>query len=143
MSSGKWIVALCCFTGTLPDTTRPQGIQDLWNIHTFEYLNKIPRYPESWPQQQIVVGQALRRYGLSEPARKISQRYIANVVATWEKIGSHGSGTTEFSEVTACRLNATQQNCCTDFLRHQQLSWDKSRSDGKRLHDRLGYAGVE
>jgi hypothetical protein len=87
VSSGKCIVTAYCFSGPILDTTRPQEIQDLWNCKTFEYLNNITRYPESWPQQQIVVGQALRRYGLSEQARKISQRYIANVVTTWEKTG--------------------------------------------------------
>ena len=44
-------------------------------------------YPESWPQQQVVVGQALQRYGFSDLAREISRRYIANVVTTWEKTG--------------------------------------------------------
>ncbi len=44
-------------------------------------------YPESWPQQQVVVGQALERYGFADLAREISRRYIANVVATWDKTG--------------------------------------------------------
>jgi alpha,alpha-trehalase len=44
-------------------------------------------YPECWPQQQIVVGEALNRYGFHDQAREISQRYIANVVTTWEKTG--------------------------------------------------------
>ncbi len=44
-------------------------------------------YPESWPQQQVVVAQALQRYGAADPASRISRRYIANVVATWEKTG--------------------------------------------------------
>jgi alpha,alpha-trehalase len=44
-------------------------------------------YPESWPQQQVVVGQALERYGSAERARAISRRYMANVIATWEKTG--------------------------------------------------------
>jgi len=44
-------------------------------------------YPESWPQQQVVVGQALERYGFPDQAHEISRRYIANVVTTWEKTG--------------------------------------------------------
>jgi alpha,alpha-trehalase len=44
-------------------------------------------YPECWPQQQVVVGQALERYGYRDQAREISRRYMANVVATWEKTG--------------------------------------------------------
>lgn len=44
-------------------------------------------YPESWPQQQVVVAQALQRYGFADQARQISRRYIANVVTTWEKTG--------------------------------------------------------
>jgi alpha,alpha-trehalase len=44
-------------------------------------------YPESWPQQQIVAGEALVRYGYEEKARRISRRYMANVIATWERTG--------------------------------------------------------
>lgn len=44
-------------------------------------------YPEAWPQQQVVVAQALIRYGYAEQARAISRRYMANVIATWEKTG--------------------------------------------------------
>jgi len=64
---------------TFTDKTYPR-------IHP-EYKALEWAYPESWPQQQIVVGQALQRYGFPEQARTISQRYIANVVTTWEKTG--------------------------------------------------------
>lgn len=44
-------------------------------------------YPEAWPQQQVVVAQALQRYGYPDQARAISVRYMANVITTWEKTG--------------------------------------------------------
>lgn len=44
-------------------------------------------YPEAWPQQQVVVAQAMERYGYHQQAREISRRYMANVIATWEKTG--------------------------------------------------------
>lgn len=44
-------------------------------------------YPEAWPQQQVVVAQALDRYGYKEQARAISRRYMSNVITTWEKTG--------------------------------------------------------
>jgi alpha,alpha-trehalase len=44
-------------------------------------------YPQCWPQQQIAVAQALQRYGYRDLARDISRRYMANVIATWEKTG--------------------------------------------------------
>jgi len=64
---------------TFTDRTYP-------GIHT-EYKALEWAYPESWPQQQVVVGQALQRYGFPELARAISRRYIANVIATWEQTG--------------------------------------------------------
>ena len=58
------------------------------------YPNPHPRfgalewaYPEVWPPQQIIVAQALERYGFHDQARQVSRRYIGNVVATWEKTG--------------------------------------------------------
>lgn len=44
-------------------------------------------YPESWPQQQIVVAEALQQYGYPDKARAISRRYMANVMHTWQKTG--------------------------------------------------------
>ncbi len=44
-------------------------------------------YPESWPNQQMIVALALQRYGFNDEARKINLRYIGNVVTTWEKSG--------------------------------------------------------
>jgi neutral trehalase len=59
-----------------------------------DYPNPHPRfgalewaYPEAWPPQQIIVAQALQRYGYGDRARDVSRRYIANVVKTWEKTG--------------------------------------------------------
>ncbi len=52
-----------------------------------EYKNNEWSYPEAWPPQQIVVAQALQRYGFDQQAREVSRRYIANVVDTWEKTG--------------------------------------------------------
>ncbi len=58
------------------------------------YPNPHPRfqalewaYPEAWPPQQIIVAQALQRYGYGEKARDVSRRYIANMVTTWEQTG--------------------------------------------------------
>jgi neutral trehalase len=51
-------------------------------LHALEWA-----YPEAWPPQEIIVAQALQRYGYSEKARSVSRRYIANVVTTWEKTG--------------------------------------------------------
>ncbi|MGB7137338.1 MAG: trehalase family glycosidase, partial [Acidobacteriaceae bacterium] len=42
-------------------------------------------YPESWPQQQVVVGEALMQYGYPEKAAEISRRYMDNVITTWER----------------------------------------------------------
>lgn len=44
-------------------------------------------YPEAWPPQQIVVAQALVRNGYQDKSRAVSQKYIANVVSTWEQTG--------------------------------------------------------
>ena len=52
-----------------------------------EYKNNEWSYPEAWPPEQIVVAQALHRYGFDQQAREVSRRYIANVVDTWEKTG--------------------------------------------------------
>jgi alpha,alpha-trehalase len=59
------------------------------------YPNPHPRfhalewaYPEAWPPQQIIVAQALQRYGYDKQARDVSRRYLGNVVTTWEKSGS-------------------------------------------------------
>ena len=64
---------------TFTDKTYP-------GIHP-EYKNIEWAYPESWPQQQIVVGQALQRYGYQDLAREVSRRFMANVITTWEKTG--------------------------------------------------------
>ena len=64
---------------TFTDKTYPE-------IHP-EYKNLEWAYPECWPQQQVVVGQALERYGFQDLTREISRRYIANVISTWEKTG--------------------------------------------------------
>jgi len=64
---------------TFTDKTYP-------GIHP-EYKNLEWAYPESWPQQQVVVGQALQGYGFPDQARAVSRRYIANVVTTWEQTG--------------------------------------------------------
>ena len=64
---------------TFTDKTYP-------GIHP-EYETLEWAYPECWPQQQVVVGQGLERYGFRDLAREISRRYIANVIATWEKTG--------------------------------------------------------
>ena len=59
-----------------------------------EYPNPHPQfaalewaYPESWPPQQIIVAQALERYGFHLEAEGINRRYLANVVKTWEETG--------------------------------------------------------
>lgn len=44
-------------------------------------------YPAAWPPEQIIVALALRRYGFQDEMRKISRRYIRNVVETWELTG--------------------------------------------------------
>jgi alpha,alpha-trehalase len=44
-------------------------------------------YPEAWPPQHIVVGQALVSNGYQDQAREVSRKYIANVVTTWEQTG--------------------------------------------------------
>lgn len=64
---------------TFTDKTYP-------GIHP-EYKNIEWAYPESWPQQQVVVGQALQRYGFPDRAREVSRRFMANVITTWEKTG--------------------------------------------------------
>lgn len=44
-------------------------------------------YPESWPPQQVIVAQALQRYGFLAEGSRVNRRYIANVVTTWEETG--------------------------------------------------------
>lgn len=52
-----------------------------------EYAVNEWAYPEAWPPQQIVVGQALASNGFQDQARAVSRKYIANVVSTWEQTG--------------------------------------------------------
>jgi alpha,alpha-trehalase len=44
-------------------------------------------YPECWPQQQVVVGQALVQCGHQDKAREISRKFMANVITTSERTG--------------------------------------------------------
>lgn len=74
----------------LPLFDRPYGLtftdKDYPGIHPqFKALEWA--YPEAWPPIQIIVGQALARYGYEDLERSISRKYIANVVTTWEKTG--------------------------------------------------------
>ncbi len=76
--------------GRLGMFDRPYGL----TFTDKNYPNPHPRfhalewaYPEAWPPQQIIVAQALQRYGYGDQARSVSRRYIANVVTTWEKTG--------------------------------------------------------
>ena len=52
-----------------------------------EFQNLEWAYPESWPPEQMIVAQALQRYGFEDQARDINRKYIDNVVTTWEKTG--------------------------------------------------------
>jgi len=44
-------------------------------------------YPEAWPPQQILVALALKKYGYQDEMRRVSQRYIKNMLDTWDKTG--------------------------------------------------------